>query len=150
MIAPLFLPPPPTPPEFVLDVHVPAAWLLVRRATLYTDQVQWRMASAVVVVPSNWTADLCGHLLAAERRGETTQPRLSRFLALLGSCHIFVDDETPFRVFDDILTLARTHNLPVADAAYLELALRLKLPIATADPALTRAATSAGAPTFTP
>lgn len=148
MIGPHFVPL--AVPGFVLDISVPAVWLLVRRATLYTDRVLRRMPSAVAAVPSNWPSDLAGHLTVAESRGEVTQPQVTRFLSALASFRIYVDDETPFRVFDDILPLVRAHNLSTNDAAYLELALRLNLPLATTDPALTRAANAAGGSVFTP
>ncbi|MCE9565661.1 MAG: type II toxin-antitoxin system VapC family toxin [Planctomycetes bacterium] len=54
------------------------------------------------------------------------------------------------RAWSHILPLARAYSLPVYDAAYLELALRLKLPLATIDPNLTRTAANVGVPIFTP
>jgi predicted nucleic acid-binding protein len=47
-----------------------------------------------------------------------------------------------------LVTLARDHRLSAYDAAYLELALRERLPIATTDRALREAATTAGVAHF--
>ena len=63
---------------------------------------------------------------------------------------IRVDPSTPAYAWADTLTLARAHSVPVDDAAYLELALRRKLPLATTDATLTAAATAAGVPILTP
>jgi predicted nucleic acid-binding protein len=52
--------------------------------------------------------------------------------------------------FDTILDLARSHKLTAYDAAYLELAMRLGLPLAARDDALERAAQAVGIPVFTP
>lgn len=55
------------------------------------------------------------------------------FLALLQILPITVDDETALRAWQDTLRLARLHDLTVYDAAYLELAVRLDLPLASLD-----------------
>ena len=54
------------------------------------------------------------------------------------------------RAFRDVLTLARTHNLSVYDAAYLELAWRRRLPLASLDALLRGAATAMGVPLYAP
>lgn len=59
---------------------------------------------------------------------------------------IEIDDETAGRAWREALALAETYHLTVYDAAYLELALRRSLPLATFDAALRSAAATAGVP----
>lgn len=137
-------------PSLVLDAGIVATWLLTHRSTKYASDVQWHLLNAVAVVPSLWLASLADTLLAAERAGETTRSKVHHFLNTLPRMSILIDDETEYRAWGDTLDLARLHNLGVPDAAYLELALRLNLPLATTDAAITRAAPSAAATLFTP
>lgn len=137
-------------PDFVLDAAVPAAWLLYNSSTKYTRDVLSRLIRSVAVVPESWFVDLAHCLRLAEDTGETTAPQVDRFLAGLPSFSILIDDETTYRAWGDTLTLARAHQVAAADAAYLELARRLSLPLATINPTLTRAAASANVPLYTP
>ena len=68
--------------------------------------------------------------------------RTAEFLDILGNLDIRVDPDLPGRAFRDVLPLARERRLTTYDAAYLELAMRLGLPLATKDTALARAATA--------
>ena len=72
----------------------------------------------------------------------------ARFLAILGVLPIAVDDETISRAWADTMSLARAQNLSAYDAAYLELAIRRGLPLATLDDALETAARAVGVPLF--
>ncbi len=150
MNVPILFPPTSRVAEFVLDVSVPAAWVVVRRSTGYTDAVQRKLLTAAILVPTSWPLDLTDHFLAAISRRETTQQRVDHVLTGLGGIGLHIDDEGPYRVWTEMMPLARAHSISVREAAYLELALRTTLPLATINPALTRAATAAGVPIFTP
>lgn len=78
-----------------------------------------------------------------ERRGRITQSDAKVFLRSLGRLPIRLDFEF---VEADIMRLARSYGLSAYDAAYLELAVRLGLPLATLDARLAQAAIAAGAP----
>ena len=139
------------PPLFVLDVSVVAAWILPRRYTLYTHRVQSRLAlGAVAVVTTNWPLDLADELRAAEVRGDITRRRVDTFLTGLAAYRIDLDERAPYLAWPEVLDLARIHNISVRDAASLELALRLNLPLATTDATLLRVAPAAGVLVFTP
>ena len=139
------------PPSFVLDVSVGASWGIAARYTPYTHRVQPRLAfGADAVVTTNWPLNLLDELLAAVNRGETTHQRLDAVLANLSMYRIYPDPEAPQRAWPEVVALARTHSLSASDAAYIELCLRLNLPLATTDAPLVRAATVAGVPIFTP
>jgi predicted nucleic acid-binding protein len=137
-------------PSYVMHVTVTLGWIVSGLGTPYTRQLLFAISTAIPVVPESWIRHVAEGLLRAERQGLFPAAQAAPKLATLRNYPILFDDETDAHAWSDTLDLARAHNLPVADAAYLELALRLKLPLATADAALTRAATSAGAPTFTP
>jgi predicted nucleic acid-binding protein len=84
-----------------------------------------------------WWYELRNVLLIAERRQRLTQHRTTEFLSSVAQLAIDFDhlpDETA------VFGLARRHRLTVYDAAYLELALRQALPLATLDVALIDAA----------
>jgi predicted nucleic acid-binding protein len=59
---------------------------------------------------------------------------------------VAIDEETPQRALDEVLALARSEGLTTYDAAYLELAMRLGVPLATKDTALQQAAEKLGTP----
>jgi predicted nucleic acid-binding protein len=63
---------------------------------------------------------------------------------------VVLDPETPALAWTDILDIARARSISIDDAAYLELARRPNLPLATTDATLTRAASAAGVAIFTP
>src|SRR5438067_1179390 len=70
-------------------------------------------------------------------------------LARLRHLPLKQDRDETINLIPSIVALARHHNLRVADAAYLELALRLGVPLAARDASLARAARQAGVPLFT-
>jgi predicted nucleic acid-binding protein len=86
-----------------------------------------------------WWFELRNALIVNERRGQIKELQTTRFLREISRLPIRLDrtpDET------GVLTLARRHRLTVYDAAYLELALREALPLATLDAQLALAARS--------
>lgn len=82
-------------------------------------------------------------LIQAEKRERITTTQIATRLRLLDSLPITTDTETAPRAFREIITLARSQKLTTYDAAYLELAIRLGIPLATRDKALIRAANAA-------
>ena len=99
---------------------------------------------------SHWSLEIANGLLVAERRGRIQPedvPRLTRFLLALP---IAVDPTARRRSVQAVHRVARTHGLSAYDGAYLELALRNGVPIATLDAALRSAAESEGVRLFAP
>jgi predicted nucleic acid-binding protein len=96
------------------------------------------------VVPALWHLEVANALLVGERRKRTTAAKVSHFLTLLSALPITVDEETATRAWSDTLSLARTHGLSAYDAAYLELAVRQGLPLATLDEPLRAALRTVG------
>jgi predicted nucleic acid-binding protein len=98
----------------------------------------------LIMVPSIWALEVANALRLSERRGRATRAETTQFVNGLSVLTISVDDTAPERAFAEILTLARDLELTVYDAAYLELAIRERLPLATLDRALQNAAREAG------
>jgi predicted nucleic acid-binding protein len=130
--------------DFVLDCSVTMAWCFDDEATPYTDGIRERLAETQAIVPTLWALEVANATLVGERRKRLDEARGSRFLSLLSGLPIVVDQETTTRAWADTMHLARTHNLSVYDATYLELAIRLGLPLACLDGKLKTAAAAAG------
>jgi predicted nucleic acid-binding protein len=96
------------------------------------------------VVPQLWHIEVANSLNVGIRRGRITMDNRSGILADLEELPILTDRETSDRAWHETLALADRHRLTVYDATYLELALRLSLPLATLDGDLRKAAQREG------
>lgn len=103
-----------------------------------------RKAPGCAVVPALWLFELASVLLVAIRRGRITSGDWPQIRDGLAALPIDLDPESDERVLETVLPTAFEHNLSVNDAMYLELALRLGMPIATLDQKLIAASEAAG------
>ena len=133
---------------FVLDGSVTMVWGFDDEASPYADAILDRMPDLQAHVPGLWTLEVANALLVGERRRRTTPADSARFLAILASFPITVDDQTAARAWHETTHLARAHNLSAYDASYLELAIRLGVSLATLDDKLKTAAEAVGVPLF--
>jgi len=136
--------------EFILDGSLALAWYFRDEADPYADAVAARFPAVRALVPLIWPLEVANALLTGERRQRSTEAQAAKWLGYLRSLPIAVDDETNDRAWDDVLSLGRAHSLSAYDAAYLELALRRGLPLATLDDKLKAAASAVGVLTFSP
>ncbi|MGB0068085.1 MAG: type II toxin-antitoxin system VapC family toxin [Isosphaeraceae bacterium] len=134
--------------NFVLDGSVTMVWGFEDEADDYAEAILERMPDLQAHVPSLWPLEVANALLVGERRRRITSAETARFLAILGAFPITVDDQTVAHAWSDTMHLARAHNLSSYDAAYLELAIRLGLPLAALDGKLKTAAGAMGVPLF--
>jgi predicted nucleic acid-binding protein len=125
---------------FVLDASVAVAWCFEDESTPAAWALLDRLRTAPGHVPALWALEIGNILLGAEKRQRITQAHTVEFLGILAELDIRVDPDMPGGAFRDVLPLARERRLTTYDATYLELAMRLGLPLATKDKALTRAA----------
>ncbi len=125
---------------FVLDASIALAWCFADEAHEPALRVLDRLQESEALVPSLWLLEVGNALLGAERRGRLTQAESTRFLELLRRLPIRVEEPPAARMWNDLLNLARLYRLSTYDAAYLDLAMRLALPLATLDEALREAA----------
>ncbi len=130
--------------RFVLDCSVTMAWYFRDQADAYCDAALASLRAGEALVPSIWPLEVANVLVLAERRKFLDKEDTSGFLKLLSELRIAVEEDTSRRAMGPILTLARERNLSAYDAAYLELAMREGLPLATRDQALKKAARSLG------
>jgi len=97
-----------------------------------------------VVVPALWPVEVANALLMGERRKRIRPTQIRRFVTLLEGLSVVADTQSVGNTVNGLLPLAREHKLSAYDAAYLDLAIREGLPLATLDKNLQRAARNAG------
>ena len=131
--------------DLVLDASVALTWCFKNEATEAADRVLERLAAEAATVPAIWHLEIANVLALSERRGRITAAGSAEFIALLETLEIVVDEETPSRALGRVLDLARAERLRAYDAAYLELAMRLGVPLASKDGDLCDAAERLGA-----
>ena len=132
---------------FVLDNSVSMRWLLASQKKAdqhYAERVLRSLADSEALVPHLWHLEAVDVLLGAEKRGELEAGEVERFIAQLASLPIQTDALTAHQAFSRTLNLSRDYKLSSYDAAYLELAMRKSLPLATLDADLKKAARQAG------
>ena len=134
--------PAPASAALVVDASVSAAWFLPDEATPFTEAVLSATASADVWVPALWMLEVGNLLIHAQRRQRISAAKRIELLAAAQALRLRVDREPVALATID--ALADRHRLSAYDAAYLELALRRKLPLATLDAALLAAMPLAG------
>jgi predicted nucleic acid-binding protein len=134
--------------QFVLDCSVAISWCLVDENNDYANSILAMMVDSEAFVPGIWSLEIANTLVVAERRNrmtkEQSKEQSEEAINLLRSLLIKVDMATEINALDSTLNLARQEGLAAYDAAYLELALRLKLPLATLDNRLAEAAIRCG------
>jgi len=127
---------------FVIDNSVVCGWFLSNQATPYTEVVAQRLLDDTAFAPGLWPLELANVLRTACKRGAIVAQRAQEISAEINTRPITID--TAPSSPSALLALALRFDLTSYDAAYLELALRLQLPIATQDDALMQATMAAG------
>lgn len=130
--------------SLVLDSSVTLAWFFEDEGSAATDAVLHRVAESGAVVPSLWRLEVANGLQMAIRRNRIDPAFRDASLADLQALMIAIDSETNHHAWTATLHLADLHRLTLYDAAYLELAQRLGLPLATLDQELCAAANALG------
>lgn len=118
---------------FVLDCSVAMTWCFADEATKASARVQGRLETETALVPSHWFLEVANVLAMAEKRKRLSVAQSNEFLRLLSVLDIEADDQATGRAFAHLLPLCRSHGLTSYDAAYLDLAIRHQLPLATLD-----------------
>jgi predicted nucleic acid-binding protein len=137
--------------DLVLDASVALAWIFPDENDAYADAVMLYLAGRSGIVPAIWFFEVANAAVVAERRGRIREPLLSQALELIATVSVEVDQSLVHPAsIAAIVSLARRTRLSAYDAAYLELAKRLRLPLATTDSRMRRAAINAEVEAFTP
>ena len=130
--------------SFVVDDSVALAWCIEDEQTEAIMSLLDRVCDEGANAPQLWPIEALNGLLMAERRKRMDSVLRRRLTGFLQALPIEIDTETAGLTWTEIAELAERHRLTSYDATYLELALRLGLPLATTDKALAAAAASAG------
>ena len=133
---------------FVLDGSIAMIWGFEDESDPYAEAILERMPDLRAHVPAIWPLEVANALLVGERRDRIIPAESAGFLAILGTFPIVVDVETATHAWSAAIHLARVHRLSAYDAAYLELAIRLGLPLASNDGRLKDAAAAMGVAPF--
>jgi len=133
---------------FVVDASVSLAWCFEDEASAFADGVLSRLEDEEAVAPSIWPLEVANGLRSAERRGRIDEREVPAVIRLFATLPIEVVPTHLEQALGDVLFLARAAGLSAYDAAYLDLALRRGLPLATADEYLADAARAAGVEVF--
>ncbi|MEE3625410.1 type II toxin-antitoxin system VapC family toxin [Nitrospirillum sp. BR 11752] len=128
----------------VLDASMAIAWLFDDERTASAHAAMLRVVAEGALVPALWRLEVANVLRNAVRRGRCDEAYVDRSLTRLGRMAIQSDEETDSQAWTATRRLAREEDLTLYDAAYLELALRRSIPLASCDAALIAAAQRRG------
>ena len=128
----------------VLDSSAALAWVLPAENHVASDALLDKIVEGGAVAPGLWRLEIGNVLLVAERRRRITLAERQQAVSALAELPIHIDPHTAAHAWAETLNLAAGHNLTIYDASYLELAIRLVLPLASLDQALCRAAAACG------
>ena len=128
----------------VLDASVALAWCFEDDSSAVADRALDRVVAEVAVVPAIWPLEMANALRSAERRGRLTFADQARLRELLMALPIVVEPLDLAGALGEVSEVARAADLSAYDAAYLALAARRALPLATTDERLARACVAAG------
>ena len=130
--------------RFVLDASIAMTWCYEDEEDPYANAALIALETSQAVVPWVWSLEIANCLMVGERRSRLTEAESFRFLSVLESLNIVMDESSPNHLMDDVLSIGRHHALSSYDACYLELALRKGVPLATLDQRLRETAIQLG------
>lgn len=132
--------------DFILDASIAATWCFGDEATEYTQDILDAVSGPLeATAPRLWAYEIRSSVLKGIRKKRITESDGDNFLELLADLRITLTDPVSY---DGVFTLAKQYGLTVYDAAYLDLAIRQGLPLASLDEELKAAAAQAGVPMF--
>jgi predicted nucleic acid-binding protein len=134
--------------SFVIDNSVALAWCFEDEHTGPIMDLLDRVVETGAFAPSLWPLEALNGLLMAERRKRLDAKRRQRLAGFLRGLPVMLDTETADQAWTATARLAERHRLTLYDAAYLELAQRRKLPLATLDKDLIRTGKTLGMTLF--
>ena len=130
--------------SLVIDSSVALTWCFEDERTTATLAVLDRVVQSGAAAPALWPLEVLNVLLLAERRKRLSAAQRHALAGFLRDLPVTLDHETAAQAWGMTVRLAEQHRLTLYDAAYLELAQRLGLPLATLDEELRTAAGTLG------
>jgi predicted nucleic acid-binding protein len=131
----------------VIDASIASAWCFPDEQTDYTRAVFQAVSSSAVdtVAPRLWAYEIRNSVLMGIRRGRISKPDSVQFLVSMNEMNVRLGEPASY---DEVFALAQEYGLTVYDAAYLDIALRERVPLASLDDQLVRAAKKVGVALF--
>lgn len=133
---------------FVLDASVALSWCFVDEASSEGRVVLKFLLDNDAEVPAIWPLEIANVLAVSERKGRITPAQSDEFLTTLANLNIRVESHIASPDARELFPLIRRYGLSAYDAAYLELAKRRGLQLATFDRQLIAAAPQEGVRLF--
>jgi predicted nucleic acid-binding protein len=131
--------------DWVIDSSIALAWALPDETSKEAERFLSRISiRSILWVPALWWYETANALLMAQRRKRLTEAERIRLMELYRRLPIRTDMVLDSDSMSRFHTLAIEYNLSAYDAAYLELAQRRGLGLATVDRPLRVAAQRAG------
>ena len=130
----------------VVDASVALAWCFEDELSDYAEKVLATVNEDGAVVPEIWPLEVANGLLLAERRERFTHSDTVRGVELLLDLNVEVEEPHISSVLATVLPLARSQGLSAYDAAYIAIAERRRLGLATLDRRLRQVAEAVGVP----
>ena len=130
--------------SLVLDASMALAWCFESEQTPAVMAVLDRVTEYGAPAPALWPMEMANGLATAQRRKRLTATQRARLAGLVQALPVRVDPGSALLTWGAVAVLAERYELSAYDAAYLELAVRLALPLASLDKRLRAAAVSAG------
>ena len=128
----------------MVDASLTLSWCFADEATPYSRAVLAALETTYAVVPAIWPFEIANVLALAERKQRISQEGIAAFLETLRRLPIQIERREALWLWQAILPLVRQHRLSGYDAAYLELAKRERMPLATLDDDLKAASRTMG------
>ena len=126
--------------SIVIDASLTLAWYFPDESNEGTDALLMQVAGTGAVAPVHWQGEVANGFQTAIRRGRVDAAYRDSSLRDLGSLGIEIDSDTNLHIWNATVQLSDLHGLTIYDAAYLELAQRRRVPLATLDAELRQAA----------
>jgi predicted nucleic acid-binding protein len=108
------------------------------------EMLEWATKGSELHVPSLWVWEILNVVAVTVKRKRIAPDRADEFLTQLTSLNFQIDVAPELSDFPRLQALAERHKLTAYDVAYLDLAMRLSLPLATTDDDLQKAARAQG------
>lgn len=134
----------------VIDASIAIAWSLPDERSAMADATLGFIGEEGGVAPIFFKVETANVLEIGMRRGRIDEALRDEIISDLQSLRLDFDLDSQSSAWTTVPALARTHEISAYDATYLDVALRRKLPLATLDRKLRRAATAAGVALFEP
>jgi|SRR5277367_2761070 predicted nucleic acid-binding protein len=127
--------------HYVFDASVCVAWCFEDETTEWVTNLFLPLSGADrIIVPAHWPVEISNTFLQALRRKRVISSQVERFWDQLARLPFAVESPLSASQAKNVLRVSEKHSLTAYDGAYLDVAMRNRIPLATLDAALANAA----------